>query len=448
VSSDLNLGRPSQAARAPGRRGEHVSVRSVFVFLHRWVGLAIAGFLFTAGLTGALISWDRELDGWLNPNFWRASSRGEILSPYDLAARVEAADPRAFVTYLPLHAEAGKAIFVVVDPRVDPATGKLFRLGYNQVFVDPVSGEILGRREWGAIGLDRAHLIPFLYKFHYSLCIPELWGVDEWGVWLMGGVALLWIFDCFIGFYVTLPPRRRELRSREPTFWSRWRPAWRIRWTSTPYRAAFDVHRAFGLWLWAFLFILAVTAASLNLYKEVAQPIVAFFSTFTPTPADLRTPRPMNDPIMPRVTMSEIAARAREEGLRRQWSDPPGVVRYGERFGVYSVGFFSLGGDHGAAGVGPAELYFDSEDGRLLGDRLPWRGSAGDLFLQIQFPLHSGRIAGLAGRIVISCMGLVVAALSVTGVVIWLKKRRARRKSQELRSDAMGRIESAGAAGE
>ena len=54
-------------------------------------------------------------------------------------------------------------------------------------------------------------------------------------------------------------------------------------------------------------------------------------------------------------------------------------------------------------------------------------GAATDLFLQLQFPVHSGRIFGIPGRILISAMGLGVAMLSVTGVMIWLRKRRARR---------------------
>ena len=89
-------------------------------------------------------------------------------------------------------------------------------------------------------------------------------------------------------------------------------------------------------------------------------------------------------------------------------------------------GFFAPGDDHGAAGVGPPYLYFDGGDGRFLGDRVPWQGTAADIFVQAQFPLHSGRILGLPGRILISLMGIVVAALSVTGVVIWARKRRAR----------------------
>ncbi|MFX5562802.1 PepSY-associated TM helix domain-containing protein, partial [Acinetobacter baumannii] len=42
-------------------------MRALLVLLHRWFGLAVAVFLFIAGVTGALISWDHELDAWLNP---------------------------------------------------------------------------------------------------------------------------------------------------------------------------------------------------------------------------------------------------------------------------------------------------------------------------------------------------------------------------------------------
>jgi uncharacterized iron-regulated membrane protein len=47
---------------------------------------------------------------------------------------------------------------------------------------------------------------------------------------------------------------------------------------------------------------------------------------------------------------------------------------------------------------------------------------------QAQFPLHSGRILGLPGRILVSVMGVVTAALAVTGVVIWWKRRAARQR--------------------
>ncbi|MET1027834.1 MAG: PepSY-associated TM helix domain-containing protein [Dongiaceae bacterium] len=413
-------------------------VRSAFVLLHRWVGLTIAGFLFIAGSTGAVISWDHELDDWLNPHLAFVDSRGPYLPPLSLVETVERSDPRAKVTFVSLLAEKGKAISFFVYPRIDPATGKLYQLDYNQVFLDPVTGEILGRREWGKPALDPAHLVPFLYKLHYSLHVPIMWGTDRVGIWLMGGVALIWIVDCFVGFYLTLPgPQARRkaapqlARPVQPsggrTWWRRWQPAWRIKWRGSSYRVNFDIHRAFGLWFWVFLLILAISSASLNLYTEVAQPIVNAVSSVTPTPFDQRVARPFDQPSTPRISYAEALARARAEAARRGWREPAGTLFYSVLHDVYAIAFFEPGDDHGAAGVGPAELYLDGADGHLLGDRIPWTGTGGDLFLQIQFPLHSGRIAGLPGRIFISFTGLAVATLSVTGVVIWWRKRRARR---------------------
>jgi len=79
-----------------------MSLRPFFGFLHRWVGLAIAGFLFISGVTGAVISWDHELDDLLNPHLMQSRAEGPALPPLELARRVEARDPRVHVTFVPL----------------------------------------------------------------------------------------------------------------------------------------------------------------------------------------------------------------------------------------------------------------------------------------------------------------------------------------------------------
>lgn len=66
----------------------------------------------------------------------------------------------------------------------------------------------------------------------------------------------------------------------------------------------------------------------------------------------------------------------------------------------------------------------------VVGDKVPVHGSAGDVFMQAQLPLHSGRILGTPGRVAMSAMGVLVAVLSMTGVVIWVRKRRARRAAE------------------
>ncbi|MCY1339920.1 PepSY-associated TM region [compost metagenome] len=417
-------------------------MRSFATLLHRWAGLATALFLFITGLTGAIISWDHELDDLLNSHLTHVSSQGPAKDPLELARQVEDRDPRAVVTFVPLALEPDESLALGVTGRVDPATGKAFELGYNQVFVDPVTGAELGKREWGAVWpVTSENLVSFLYVLHFSLHIPEFWGIDHWGLWLLGVVAIVWTIDCFVGLYLTLPARRRQAAAKAaskaasgPSWWQRWKPAWKVRWSGGSYKLNFDLHRAFSLWTWVLLLILAFTAFSLNLYREVFFPMMELVTEVTPGPFDKREETPEDQPIEPRLGFAEAIATAKAEAARRGWEEPAGSVFYARHFGIYGVSFYYPGGDHGVGGVGPAALYFDGQDGSLLGDSQPWKGTAGDIFVQAQLPLHSGRILGLPGRILISAMGLVIAMLSVTGVIIWWRKRAARVRSLQNKS--------------
>ena len=403
-------------------------MRPVFVLIHRYVGLLMVPFLIVTGLTGAIISWDHELDDLLNPHLMKAPGRGPAISSLQLARDIEARDPRVRVAFIPLATEPGKSLPFGVQPRVDPATGKLFSPGYNQLFIDPATGAELGRREWGATWpITRENIVSFLYVLHFSLHLPEFMGSDRWGIRLLGVIAILWTIDCFTGVYLTFPARRKGSPPARPSWWQRWKPSWRIRPHAGTYKLHYDLHRASSLWGWGLLIVLAFTAFSLNLYREVFYPMMSSFSQVTPTPFDTRIPTGPLHPIEPRVGFAEIVEQARSEARRRHWDEPPGSIFYAAEFGVYGVQFFHPGGDHGAAGVGPARLFFDGQDGRLIGERLPWKGTVADIFVQAQFPLHSGRILGLPGRIAISLMGVVVAMLSVTGTYVWWRKRRSRR---------------------
>lgn len=421
-------------------------MRAFWTVVHRWVGLITAGFLFLTGITGAVISWDHELDDWLNPHLVETHTQGSAQSPLLLAEQIEARYPEIAVRSLPLFVEEGESLVFGVAPRVDPVTQKLFEPGFNQVFVDPVSGEELGKREWGAVWpISKETFVSFLYKLHYTLHLPEMWGIDRWGIWLLGIIAILWTFDCFVGAYLTLPARKRpQLKAGDrqasddaladdmvivsKSFWQRWQPAWKIRMGAGPYKLNFDLHRAVSLWTWGILFIVAFTAFSLNLFREVFHPMMNTFSQVTPTPFDQRERTPKHEPVTPELSFAEVIAIARADAQARGWEEPAGSVFYAQNFGIYGVQFFHPEADHGVGGVGHKRLYYDAVDGRYLGDRQPWKGTAADIFIQAQFPLHSGRILGLPGRILISVLGLVVAMLSVTGVYIWWKKRIARSK--------------------
>lgn len=415
-------------------------MRALIGRLHRYVGLATALFLTVAGLTGSALAFYHELDEWLNPELFRVAEAGNKIPPLALAERIERDHRRLFVTWLPLDHEAGHSVELGVAPRIDPVSGTPHALGFDQLFVDPASGAVLGERQWGACCLARKQLLPFVYSVHYSLHLP-----GQWGVWLMGIVGLVWIIDCFLGLYLTLPARvRGSTGTDEPltctngaagrSFWRRWRPAWRIKPSAGASRLNFDLHRAGGLWFWGLLLMLAVSSVSFNLHEQVFEPVVNAISPLTPSPFDTREERAPEELLEPGVPLATVLTNALEEARRRGWGEAASGIFYNPLYGIYGVRF---GRDH-APGMGNAWLYFDGESGDPLGAHVPGEGSAGDIFHQLQYPLHSGQVLGLAGRMLICVTGLAVAMLSVTGVVIWSRKRRAlaARSVRHARADA------------
>jgi len=404
-------------------------MRAFCTVLHRWLGLATALFLIVAGLTGAVISWDHEIDEWLNADIMRTpvhdAAHGPFHDPLHLAAVVEAADPRAEVSYMTLGLEAGHAAAFLVRPRVNPSMGQRHVLDYNTVYVDPTTARITGRRDSASITLSRRNLMPWLRHLHESLHMPAMWGSDRWGFWLMGGVALVWLLDSFVALTLTFPKRAKQAGNVR-TWVSRWKPSWLIRWRAGGYRLNFDLHRAGGLWVWGIIIIVAFTSFSLNLYREVFYPLMRQVSTTTPGPYETLTPAPFGSFIEPRIGFAEAITIARQEAERLGFAHPPGGIWYGGDYPFYNISFFDPANEGGAMGMGLSNIYVSSDTGAIMGMHRPWHGTAADVFVQLQLPLHSGRILGLPGRILMSFMGLMVAMLAVTGVVIWARKRRGR----------------------
>lgn len=406
-------------------------MRRTLVVIHRWFGLFTAVFLFIAGATGTVIAWEHELDAWLNPQLYRVANPAQPpRSSLSLATELETRDPRLRVRYLPLSPQPGQTLRLFVEPRLDLGRDRLHPLDFDEIAFDPATGAIQGTRDSNAISLDRAHLLSFLYRLHYTLHLPQAFGLDL-GLLFMGMIAVVWALDALVALWISFPSLKA------------WRKSFRFRVREGGYRLIFDLHRSGGVWVWPLLLMFAVTAVSMNLRDTLMRPLVSLFSPLAPNPLEqpLALAAPPKQPVLSRERALEIAAA---EARRLGVSEPLGGIYYGSQHGIYAVGLFAPGRDHGDGSLGVAWIYVDALSGKVAGADIPGEGSAGDVFMQAQFPLHSGRIAGVPGRILVSLMGLAVAMLSVTGLVIWARKRRAR-AFQAQRAEAEGARSAPGA---
>ena len=393
-----------------------VITRRLWVIVHRWVGLAMAGFLIVVGLTGSLLAFNTELERVFAPELFAHSRAGvPRLDLATLAERAATLVPNARVRSVTM-AEPDQ-VSIYFEPQIDPATRQPYDLGFTELFVDPWTGAELGRRQRGDLSEGAKNLMPFIYELHWTLALGTT------GQWVLGITALLWTIDCFAGVYLTFP--------RTPSgFWGRWRRAWAVKRTRNPVRLNFDLHRAGGLWPWALLFVFAWSSVMMNIrpvYEAVMSRLFDYQSAMESFEAR-RNPRET-----PRLNWHE--AQLTGERLMAEQGALQGFA-VGQRL---SLMYFPGTGEYLYEVRGSRDLFerapkgggtsvtFDGDTGVLHELSQPTGERLGNTIESWLYALHMARIFGRPFQLLVCLLGLVVAMLSVTGIYIWLKKRAVRK---------------------
>lgn len=388
--------------------------RKLWVWLHRWVGLLMAGFLVVVGITGSLLAFNTELERVFASHLFAHPHSAPTLDLATLAERAQHLVPGARLQAVTLTEPDQLSVWFV--PPKDETTGEA-KLGFTEFFVDPWTGLELGRRNRGALSEGLVNLMPFIYEIHWTLLMSTI------GQWTLGIVALAWSIDAFVSFYLTLPSTRRGL-------WQRWKPAWMIKRGASGFRLNFDLHRAGGLWLWALLFVFAWSSVMMNI-RSVYEPVMRTLFDYRSPLESLERPLPA-----PRSTPKLAWRDAQDVGRVL-------MAREAQRLG-FTVGmplslmYFPESGSYlyevrgsddlfeRAPKGGGTSVVFDGDTGELRELSRPTGERLGNTIESWLYALHMARIFGRPYQVLVCLTGLVVAMLSMTGVYIWLRKRAAR----------------------
>ena len=397
--------------------------RKWFVIWHRYVGLVMAGFLAIAALTGSILVWLEDLEAVVNPQLFRVeppSQDAEMLSPLSLREIAISKYPGSAIDWLEFKQTPGHSAHFRIEGEMDPVTEEHADLGFNEIFLDPYTGEILGTRKWGDLSQGRVNLMPFIYRLHYALALGDA------GMVVMGIIAFIWSFDCFIGAYLTMPNSNRK----RPGYFNRWLARWRKRWwtidTIKPktklFPRLFNIHTMSGLWLWAMIFIFAWSSVAFNLY-DIYKPITSVFFEFAGDD--------YSDKGAPMETkaqwMSWEEAVARGEILAKEVAEENGVelfepasMYFNHHDNMFEYGVFS-DRDIGSEWAGFSVIFHP-----ITGEHLTtWMNGeySGNTMTTWLYVLHLAAIGGMTYDVVVTIFGIGVATLAVTGVWMWWNKR-------------------------
>ncbi len=425
----------------------------------------MAGFLIMAGITGSLLAFHEELDDMFNYKLAQIERQdGPQLPIATLHDKVVATYPEYNFSSMPTSLEADKSAVFSVDRVRGKSTKNQPKAPFQEVFVNPYNGDIVGTRDKDAWAWRNT--MWKVFWLHRDLLLGDI------GKLLLGVIALIWTINCFIGFYLTFPravnnkkvPQKtvpKTTPKKRASFIKRWLPAWKIRRKTNTFKLNYDLHHAFGLWLWLMLFVIAWSSVGFNL-KSVYQPVMRAVVGFEGREGKGREKNQAkiagksNEQVMSAVapmsteTGSEAFANkskinkansiaylteqahiaAQKNGVTVQQT--LGIRRLTEE-GQWQMRF-KTDKDVGTHG-GASSITVSAATGKVEKVNFGYQSAFGNKIDQWFSTLHMGHIgqgnAHLLYQMFLAMIGLAVTVLSATGVYLWVKGRQSRLKQKQ-----------------
>ena len=387
------------------------TVRRTLFTVHMWAGLILGILLAALGLSGSLLVYDQDISDFLAPPP-HATTAGQPL-PLTMiadiardAATAQGANGDAMQMILPQ--KMGEAIvtrFGGISPMGPPPQGaNAERRGAQgergsrregartrglQIYLDPVSGEVLNARSF-----VQTPLLTFAHQLHGNFLMGREFGRPIVG-WL--GVAM-----CLLGLtgLVLWWPRRGQ-----------WKYAFKVRGSATGLRFQRELHAATGIWI--FLVFMAVSFSGVVIAWPQTMGLNSPASGSRLAPAvEPKDSKPLGP------TEAVIAATAAVPGLK-----PVSVIMPGRPDRPITVNYLS----HDAVA---AAVMIDPYSGKVLAIR-----DASERFLAWMRPVHQGSL-GPIWRFLVFVSGLVPTLFVVTGMIMWWMKRQRRVPMTMMSDDA------------
>lgn len=354
---------------------------------HSSLGLAFAAALYLICLTGALAVFVAEFTRWENASAPRVAT----LAPDAL--------PQAYSEAL---ARAGGQVdrILMVLPDDD-----------NPLLRVRTEAHAAGQREWLADA--RGHLVAplregwseLLVRLHVNLHLPRAWGGFLVG---LAGVALL---SSLISGILAHPRIFRD--------------AFHLRLGGSRRLQEADMHNRIGVWGLPFHLIVSLTGALLGLSTVIIATLgmVAFQGNTVKVYALFRTPRLAVDTRpTPALDLRPMLADA----ARRV---PAGRIDYLRiEHPTRRDGSVELQVEDGSHHIAGTDAYGYDRDARLYHAKRAAENNLGGQILGTLGPLHFGWFAGPLVKVAYGLLGLGLAYLASGGVLLWIARRRDRRR--------------------
>ncbi|MCX4188979.1 PepSY-associated TM helix domain-containing protein [Methylophaga sp. OBS3] len=365
-----------------------------FLFDVHWLLGITAGLIITiVGVTGGMLSLERQILQWMNPGIITVTPAGSSLSPEQLLEKVAQQATDKTIANLTLYPEANLA----AEVRFAPLPGQ--RRGEQQ-YLNPYSGELLGQPVGREFFID-------VMRLHRWLLAGDV------GKQIVGASTVILIVLSLTGIYFRWPKGKKRWGWR---YWLTWRkgksgrPFW------------WQVHAVVGTWVLP-LYILACVTGLYWSYEWYRDGLYQLTGVERPQ---------RGGPMAPVPSAADASINTYWAIFQQEVTDYQKAtidLPVGEQF---SVNFLSADAKHLRAN---SRWQLDTQtlntNQALFNDK-----PIEERLITSMLPLHSGEYFGFVGLIAMMIASLLMPLFFITGWYLYLSRKKKQRQASEKKQTA------------
>ncbi|MDQ1470660.1 MAG: hypothetical protein QOJ99_2140 [Bryobacterales bacterium] len=359
-----------------------MTVRSIVLKVHLFLGLVGAVFLLILGLTGSIIAFETDIPHWLNPNLFSVKPGPRTVPEQELVRLTEA-------QFAPARVNA-------VQFLRHPDLARVMQLpGGVRVFVNPYTGAILG----SVIGpFTSERTLGYIHQIHLRLvpdprATPQLAAPGKTFVSFAGLILCLLVPTWLFLFW----------RTRRTT----------VKWSASWFRISFDLHHVIGIYAALFLLTAAFTGIIIG-FEFAENTIYARMHSERPGRPAVVESRPASNPTP--ITIDQAIA------ISRAAMPDPTLAGYSLPHKPKDVFAVMLRVPEETSDFVHSSVAVDQFSGRVLQVQDFRTDSPGFFWVRYNRSIHTGDILGTPTHILLSVSSLLLVVMVCTGPIIWWRK--------------------------
>ena len=366
--------------------------KTIWFKIHMILGLTAGFILLVVGVTGAILSFEKEIIKFINKDSYEVFVPNEVkLSTKELLEKLQEKLPESKINSLSFSSDVNSSVVINVAGKGE---GKEAKRGISY-YINPYTAEILP--ELKVVGFFKS-----VENIHRRILL------NDFGKQVVALSVISLLVLMFSGIYIYLPRIKKSFsQSLKLNFQSKGR-----------FFLA-NLHSAIGMWVIPFYLVASLTGLYWS-YEFVSNGLHTITGVEKPKKPQMKAPEGENkNPQGEKISFDDVslAVDTFKNLVKNEYSSA--TLRFPQKGSVYSFDYLIIDFPHERA---KNKIEFDIKTNEVSKHEKYEDKTLAQKLMGSILPLHTGEYFGVVGQTLMFLASLMMPLFAITGLMLYLKR--------------------------